>query len=214
MVLEGAIERKPDMGNPHKYEKPADPFTPAVLTDIEAKTNIVLRKFKDFGNAERHEERAAEVKAKCGAEIMNAYARFVPNDKCSWDAYASICLRSVQARCIHDFGKRIEKERATVYGDNPLPGGDEDSDTFFGKMREARESAQFMADAFDFEEVIALLQPRYPVCVAILRLRREGYEIQEIAEKLGKKPTRIYNYLWPKAKRLYLKVSEFMREVE
>lgn len=188
------------MAQIHKHNRPANPFTDKVLKDIEIKTNTLLGIFKDFGNEEKREHRRNEIIGRFHEEVMKAHAKFKPNNRCSYDSYASMFLASAMKHAIRDFGRVIEIEVATVSADCRLDDDDDEAPTFAAKICDPVNRFENEITRFDFESVVEVLKRRNPLYANIFELRRDGYSLKEIAPMLNVPDWELYDILWPAVK--------------
>lgn len=195
----------------YKFARPATPFTDKVLDEITAKTNLLLRKFRDFDNPERQESDKHEIMGRFHEEVMKAYGKFKDNDKCSYESYASIFLNTAVKHYIRDRVRLLKIEKATVSGDTPIDSSDEESPTRLSTYADPTERILDELLDFDYREIVALMRDKYPICARILELRRDGYQLNEMDTILGIPQKRLYNVLWPKAKQLFIYVLNFSK---
>ena len=194
-----------------KNPRPATPFTPKVLENIEAKANKLLSTFKVFKNKEKEISRRNDIVGRLKAEVMKAYAKFRPNDRCSYESYVDMYLASAGKHFVRDFVRQLGIERATLPGDAPVDGEDGESPTFLSAMEDPAATRAGQFTAFDVAEVIEELRRRSPRYATIMELHLEGRKFSEIHKILGVPDWELYDNLWPAAKAAFREIYEFHR---
>lgn len=202
------------MAKQFKYTRPENPFTSKVLVNLEAKAFKLVGTFKDFFNEEKRQSRYNDIIGRFHEEVMKAHRKFQANDRCSYESFVDMFLESARKHYIREQVDVIKKEAKTTSGDKRLhpEDGDQDKKTLFMVLVENRDSIGEAIANYDFREIIARIRPKYPVCARILELRREGYDLTAIAAKLGMDYRRLYDVMWPKAKRIYVYVEKFSKD--
>lgn len=194
-----------------KNPRPATPFTPKVLENIEAKTNKLLGTFKVFKNKEKLESRRTDIVGRFKAEVMKAYAKFKPNDRCTFESYVDLYLASAAKHFVRDFSRQLGIELATLSGDTPVDGEDGDSPTYLSTMEDPAAARAGEFAAFDVAEVIEELRRRSPRYATIMELLLEGRKLSEIHKLIGVPDWELYDDLWPAAKAAFREIYEFRR---
>ena len=64
------------MKKKYRFTRPNNPLTDKVVEDIEIKINMILGRFKDYGNGERHDYRRNDIHTRLVGAVMKAYAKF------------------------------------------------------------------------------------------------------------------------------------------
>ena len=193
----------------YKHTRPSHPFPEAVLVNIDARANILLGTFKDFTNDERRESRRNEIVGRFHEEVMKAHRKFRDNDRCSYESYVNMFLESAMKHYVRHEASVLEKERVTVSADIKLDPSDRDSPTFASSIPDSDESLIGAIADFDYREIVAMMRTHYPVCARILELHREGYRLSEIRPLVGISEDRLYDVMWPKAKRIFVRLHNF-----
>ena len=200
-VLDANRKEKP-MARKHKHMRPDNPLTAGVLKDIKIKINVLLHRFKDYGNGERHDHRRHDIHTRLVGAVMRAYAKFKDNDRCSFESYAALFLKSEVKHYIRENVRIAKQESATVSCDRKIDGGDGDDDapTFVDCFADPRDRFAEGLLSFDFDIISAMLEKENPLYARIFALRREGYKLAEIYPVLGVPDWELYDILWPAVK--------------
>ncbi len=179
------------------YARPDDPFTAEVLDDIEAKTNVVMARFKVLANEEKRQSRRNEIIGRFKSAVMKAYGKFKPNGRCSFPSFADVFISRELGHCLRHLAYVVAKENATVSCDRRIAGDDDDAPTFVAGLVDPHDRFEEGIVRFDFDIVTEMLKERNPLYAAIFTLRREGYKFKDIAPMLGVPEWELNDILWP-----------------
>ena len=199
-MVPGAKRKETPVARKHKFTRPDNPLTDKVVEDIEIKINMLLGRFKDYGNRERHDHRRHDIHTRLVGAVMKAYAKFKDNDRCSFDSYADMFITSEVKHYIRDNVRIVKQERVTVSCDRKVDGNDEDAPTFVDGFADPHDRFAEGLLKFDFDVVTELLEKQNPLYARIFSLRREGYKLAEIHEIIGVPDWELYDILWPAVK--------------
>jgi len=198
------------MKTTRKYTKPSTPLTEKVWTNINAKTNSLLRVFRDFGNKELHVWRRNDATGRLAGAAAQAYAKFCDNDTCSFDGFANIFILSEYRHCIRDYWREIARSRATVSCDVQIF-DDGEVVTFKDKIADARDRNGDDVLRHDIDEALAKIRRTDRRLADALGLYRDGYKLNEIASRLSVGEREFYDVIWPDAKSALRRILEFRR---
>lgn len=179
------------------YTRPDDPFTAEVLDDIDAKTNVVMAKFKVFANEEKRQSRRNEIIGRFKSAVMKAHKKFIPNSRCSFPSYVDKFLVGELRHCLRHLAYVVAKENATVSCDRRIAGDEDDAPTFVAGLVDPHDRFEEGILKFDFDIITKMLKERNPLYAAIFTLRREGYKFKDIAPMLGVPEWELNDILWP-----------------
>ena len=188
------------MAKRHKHTRPDNPLTDKVVEDIEIKVNTLLRKFKDFGNGEKHDHRRHDIHMRLVGAVMKAYEKFVDNDRCSFESFADRFIAFEARHYVRDNIRVVREENATVSCDRRIDASDDESPSYVDGFADPRDRFEEGLLKFDIDIVAELLRRKNPVYATIFSLRRQGYSLAEIYPMLGIPKWELYDIMWPAVK--------------
>ena len=182
------------------HVRPENPFTPKVMECIRVNTEKILKRFNDFANTEKRENRRGEITSRLNGAVMKAHEKFSPDRGCSFDTFADLFIVREASHYVRDAGRALKKERATVSGDARIDDTDDDSPSYLDGLASNRDHVAEMRAKMDYMTLLAVLRQKNPVYVKVIRLVRDGYKFSEIHRLTGIEEWRIYDVIWPAIK--------------
>lgn len=183
-----------------KHVRPENPFTPKVMQCIRVNVNRILKKFDDFANEEKRENRRGEITSRLNGAVMKAHQKFDPGRGFEFETFAERFIVREASHYVRDTGRALKKERVTVSGDVRINDDDDESPSYLDGIASQRDHAAEMRAKMDYAMLIAELKRRNPVYVEVIELVRDGYKFSEIHRLTGIEEWRLYENIWPSIK--------------
>ncbi len=183
-----------------KHVRPDNPFTPRVMQCIRVNVNRIIKKFDDFANEEKRENRRGEITSRLNGAVMKAHQKFDPDRGFEFETFAERFIVREASHYVRDTGRALKKERVTFSGDVRVNEDDEESPSYIEGFASRRDHAAEMRAKTDYAMLLAELKRRNPVYVEVIGLVRDGYKFSEIHRKTGIEEWRLYDSIWPAIK--------------
>lgn len=181
--------------------KPETAFTEKVITKVDAKTHLLLRRFSRLCPAEDTESRKTTIRGYLLKAVMDAYSKYDPSRGSAYESYVELHLSSAAKHYIRDYSLVLAKERMTESLDALIDADNDRSRDFLSSLAERRDALQERLDRWDMDEVTERLRQMNPLFARVFALRRDDYSLSEIAEMLGVPGWEMYEVVWPAVKK-------------
>lgn len=181
--------------------KPETAFTEKVITKVDAKTHLLLRRFSRLCPAEDTESRKTTIRGYLLKAVMDAYSKYDPSRGSAYESYVELHLSSAAKHYIRDYSLVLAKERMTESLDALIDADNDRSRDFLSSLAERRDALQERLDRWDMDEVTERLRQENPLFARVFALRRDDYSLSEIAEMLGVPGWEMYEVVWPAVKK-------------
>lgn len=181
--------------------KPETAFTEKVITKVDAKTHLLLRRFSRLCPAEDTESRKTTIRGYLLKAVMDAYSKYDPSRGSAYESYVELHLSSAAKHYIRDYSLVLAKERMTESLDALIDADNDRSRDFLSSLAERRDALLERLDRWDMDEVTERLRQENPLFARVFALRRDDYSLSEIAEMLGVPGWEMYEVVWPAVKK-------------
>ena len=181
--------------------KPETAFTEKVITKVDAKTHLLLRRFSRICPAEDTESRKTTIRGYLLKAVMDAYSKYDPSRGSAYESYVELHLSSAAKHYVRDYSIVLAKERMTESLDALIDADNDRSRDFLSSLAERRDALQERLDRWDMDEVTERLRQENPLFARVFALRRDDHSLSEIAEMLGVPCWEMYEVVWPAVKK-------------